>query len=449
MLTITSQRPTGRTCDGVSRRDFLQVGGLCVGGLTLANLMRLQAQGAVTRKAGNKAVIMVWLEGGPSHHDMYDLKPDAPVEIRSEYKPTSTVVPGMQICELLPRQAQIADKLAIIRSMSFQQSDHGPPEELLTGFDDKGRPAFGSVVSRLQARTGQPRLLPPYVQLSSLLAAPEKLNFPAYLGPAHKAFIPGKKSDSFSLSPEITKDRLRDRRELLRTFDSLQRGLDADEGTAAVDQYTAQAMEMISSTQARDAFDVSREPASVRRLYGPATQLLQARRLVEAGVKVVSLSFTGVEEGRKAVCPFGGGTWDTHGNTYRCLGHLLPQLDLAVHALTTDLHDRGLANDVAVVFWGEFGREPKITPNPGRTPGRGHWPAAGFALMLGGGLKMGQVVGATDAHGSRPSTQPYTPQNVLATLYHVLGIDPATTLPDRHGRPIYLLDNQRSIHELI
>jgi len=217
----------------------------------------------------------------------------------------------------------------------------------------------------------------------------------------------------------------------------------------AVDEFTAQAMEMISSPAARDAFDISREPASIRRLYGPATQLLQARRLVEAGVKVVSLGFTGVEEGRRAVCPFGGGTWDTHGNTYKCLGHLLPQLDLAVHALATDLSDRGLADDVAVVFWGEFGREPKITPNPGRTPGRGHWPAAGFALMLGGGLKMGQVVGSTDAHGSRPSTQPYTPQNVLATLYHVLGIDPTTTFPNRQGRPIYLLEDRKKIEELI
>lgn len=448
MLTITSQQCSAS--HGISRRNFLKLGGLCVGGLTLADVLRLQVQGATDRRASSKAVIMVWLEGGPSHIDMYDLKPAAPEEFRGPYRPIKTKVSGMEICELLPQQAMIADQLAIIRNMAFQQSDHRAPEELLTGFHEGGRPALGSVVSRLQADAGGRCVLPGYVQLDSLLVPPERINFPAYLGSAHKAFVPGKSLKSLELTRGISTEQLGDRKRMMHSFDNLRRELDAGRGSlASADTFTAQALEMISSPKARDAFDISREPESVRALYGPATQLLQARRLVEAGVKVVSLSFTGVEKGRREVCPFGGGTWDTHGNLGKCLGHLLPQLDHAVHALATDLRERGLDKDVAVVFWGEMGREPLITPNPGRTPGRGHWPQSGFALMLGGGLKMGQVIGATDSKGARPLGRPYRPQNVLATLYHVLGIDPATTLPDHAGRPMYLLDDRRPIEELI
>jgi hypothetical protein len=445
MLTATSHQCSGKTCDGISRRNFLKLGGLCVGGLTLADLLRLRASGQPARRS--KSVIMVWLEGGPSHIDTYDLKPTAPAEIRGPFKPIQTRVPGMEICELLPEQAKLADQLAIIRNMSFQNNDHRPPEELLTGFQGAGRPAFGSVVSRLQADGGGSRLLPAYVQLDSLHDPAERLSFPAYLGAAHKPFIPGKSLKTLELSPEVSAERLRNRRELLRAFDNLNRDLDRA-NLAGMDAFTAQALEMVSSPRARDAFDIGREPEKIRARYGAATQLLQARRLVEAGVQVVSVSFVGVDKGRKEVCGFGGGTWDTHGNLDKCLGHLLPQLDRAVAALATDLHERGLNQDVAVVFWGEMGREPRITPNPGRTPGRGHWPQAGFALMLGGGLKMGQVVGGTDNRGANPTSRAYTPQNVLATLYHVLGIDPATTFPDHMGRPMYLLDDRRPIDEL-
>jgi uncharacterized protein (DUF1501 family) len=255
---------------------------------------------------------------------------------------------------------------------------------------------------------------------------------------------------NLELPPAISAERLRDRRQLVRAFDNVRREVDAGHGViAGMDAFTTQALGMVTSSRARDAFDIDQEPENIRRLYGPATQLLQARRLVEAGVKVVSVSFVGADNGRREACPFGGGTWDTHGNLDRCLGHLLPQFDHAVHALTTDLHERGLDRDVAVVFWGEMGREPRITPNPGRTPGRGHWPQAGFALMLGGGLKMGQVIGATDRIGGTINGRPYTPQNVLATLYHVLGIDSAATLLNHQGRPMHLLDDRRCIEELI
>lgn len=448
MLSVSSRPEGGKTCDGVSRRHFLKAGGLCVGGLTLADLLRLQAHGQTSRGTAGKAVIMVWLEGGPSHIDLYDLKPEAPAEIRGPFRPMRTRVPGMHICELFQRQAGIADDLAIVRNLVFQNNDHRPPEELLTGFHMGGRPALGSIVSRLEA--GAERLLPPYVQLESLHDPAERLSFPAYLGAAHKPFVPGRSLRNLELSPSLSAESLRSRREMLRAFDDVRREVDAGVDTiAGMDAFTAQALEMVTSPRAREAFDISREPEHVRRLYGPASQLLLARRLVEAGVKVVSVSFVGGDEGRRDVCPFGGGTWDTHGNLDRCLGHLLPQLDQAVYALTTDLKQRGLDRDVVVVFWGEMGREPRITPNPGRTPGRGHWPQAGFALMLGGGLRMGQVVGATDRLGANVNGRHYTPQNVLSTLYHVLGIDPATTLPNHAGRPMHLLDDRDPIVELL
>ena len=305
---------------------------------------------------------MVWLEGGPSHIDTYDMKPDAPAEMRGPFRPIQTNVPGTHLCELLPLQARIADKLAIVRNMTFRNNDHRPPEELLTGFQDAGRPGFGSVVSRLHADAQERRLLPPYVQLESLHDPAERLSFPTYLGAAHKPFAPSR--DLLSLEPnrDLSPQRMQDRRQLLRAFDDIRRELDAGRANIdALDAFTNQALEIVSSPRARDAFDISREPESMRARYGPATQLLQARRLVEAGVKVVSVSFVGAEAGRREACGFGGGTWDTHGNLDRCLGHLLPQLDRAVHALATDLADRGLDRDVAVVFWGEMGRTPRIT----------------------------------------------------------------------------------------
>ncbi|MGE3808434.1 MAG: DUF1501 domain-containing protein [Gemmataceae bacterium] len=448
MLTFSSRERSGKTCDGVTRRNFLRVGSLCVGGLSLGDLLRLRAQAAPTERR-HKAVIMVWLEGGPSHIDTYDLKPDAPAEIRGPFKPIQTKVPGLQLSELMPLQAKIADKIAIIRNMVYQSPDHRPPEELLTGFHQGGRPALGSVVSRILADDNVPRLLPPYVQLDSLHDPANRLSFPAYLGEAHKPFIPGKDLKMLERNSKVSAEQLQDRRSLLKTFDGLRADLDAGENMSSMDAFTAQALEMIASPKARDAFDISRESQATRDKYGPATQLLQARRLVEAGVSVVSVSFVGVEKGRKAVCGFGGGTWDTHGNLDKCLGHLVPQLDHAVHALATDLSERGLEKDVAVVFWGEMGRSPHVTPNPNRTPGRGHWPQAGFSLLLGGGLNMGQAVGATDARGGNPMGQPNTPQNVLATLYKVLGIDSERTLPNHDGRPMYLLDDRRPVTELV
>jgi uncharacterized protein (DUF1501 family) len=439
MLILGGQR-TGRFCDGISRRGFLKVGALSVGGLTLADLLRLKAHGAAPN-AGTpgRAVIMVYLNGGPSHIDLYDPKPDAPVEYRGEFKPIRTNVPGMDISELMPLQAKIADKLAIIRNMKFLQQGHTAPE-LYTGFLTGNRPAIGSVVSKLRSDASIRGALPPNVYLGDA----NHVGKPGFLGKAHEAYIPGAKAMNLGLGKDMTLDRLNDRRQLMRSFDTLRRDLDDARGSlAGMDSFTAQALEMIATDKARDAFDVTKEPESVRTKYGPGTEFLQARRLVEAGVPFVTLTPRTRKPG-----PMCNGEWDHHDHIFRCLRAAVPQLDQSIHALVTDLHDRGLLKSVAVCVWGEMGRTPRVGTQRGTTGGRDHWPQSGFALLAGGGLQTGQVIGATDARGENPRGRPYTPQNVLATLYDVLGIDPTTTLPDHQGRPVYLLDDRDKAAEL-
>jgi Protein of unknown function (DUF1501) len=439
MLTIHGEKQP-KLCDGMSRRSFLKVGALCVGGLTLADVLRLKARGATEAGTPGKAIIMVYLNGGPSHIDLYDLKPNAPVEYRGEFKPIPTNVPGMDICELMPLQARVADKFAILRNMKFQQQGHVPPE-LFTGFLRGDRPSIGSVVSKLRDDAGVHGPLPPYVYLGDA----NYVGQPGFLGKPHEAYVPGQKAANLGLSPAVTLGQLADRRRLQSTFDGLRRDLDDARGSlAGMDAFNAQALEMISSNKARDAFDVSREPEAVRAKYGAATEWLQARRLVEAGVPVVTLTPRNRTPG-----PMCNGEWDHHDYIFRCLRAVLPQLDQSLYALLTDLHDRGLTEDVAVVVWGEMGRTPRVGTQKGTTAGRDHWPQAGFALMAGGGLQTGQVVGSTDARGEAPKGRAYTPQNVLATLYHVLGIDPETTLPDHQGRPVYLLDDREKVAELV
>jgi len=436
--------------DNMSRRNFLRVGALGVAGLTLADVLRLRAS-AGTTAAPPKAVIMILLGGGPSHIDMYDLKPNAPAEVRGEFKPIKTNVPGFDIAELMPQQAKIADKLALVRNLRMTTSSHNYME-ITSGFlwgnqipGGQGkfpRPALGSVVSRLRGG-GK---VPPFVSLWG--TEPPEAEDPAFLGPAHRPFVPrGPGMENLGLLKGMTLERLGERKELLRTFDSLRRDVDARGEMAGMDAFTGRALEMITSSQARDAFDLNRESDRVRARYGlmadlPANvtylvlkQFLLARRLVEAGVSVVALQAFG--------------EWDTHADNFKTLRRLVPVVDRGISALVGDLCDRGLDRDVVVVMWGEFGRGPKIYSLNGNPPGRDHHGPANFVLFAGGGLKMGQVVGATDVRGERPKGTPYTPQNVLATLYHVLGIDPAATLPDHSGRPIYLLDEREPIAELV
>ena len=452
MFTIYGPRDSGRMCDGVSRRDFLRVGALGLGGLTLADLLRFKALGAVRPESAAKSVIMVYLPGGPSHIDMYDLKPNAPAEYRGEFKPIRTNVPGMDVCELMPRHAQIADKFAVLRGLKTQ-GNHDPTE-LLTGIPAAAsghigpvrRPAFGCVVSKLRGADGP---IPPYVSVSDhrLLSAYDDPEEPAYLGAAYRPFgVQGQVMKDMTLAPEVTRDRLEDRKSLVHSFDAMRRDLDnARQTLVGMDSYQARALEMIASTQVRDALDLGREPEAVREKYGAGLDFLRARRLVEAGVSVASVASRFPVRVPGANDP---GGWDTHGSNFKLLRAKLPIYDQAVYALLTDLADRGLDKDVAVVIWGEFGRTPKIGDS---TPdGRGHWQPAGCALIAGGGLRMGQVVGETDARAEAPRFRPYTAQNVLATLYHVLGIDAgAITLPDFGGRPQYLLDNPEPIAALV
>jgi hypothetical protein len=446
MLTLRGQK-TRRFCDGISRRDFLRIGALGASSLTLADVLRLQAHGVAEPNARHKSVIMVWLNGGPSHIDTYDLKPDAPAEYRGEFKPIQTNVPGFDICELMPLQTKIADKLALVRNMKFFEGGHDP-YEIYTGFAFKsGRPSFGSVVSRVRHERGIVDSMPSFVQFHRASPSGMPAPGPTYLGAAHqpftRSFTPGVTKDqdgleNLQLAGGMTLDRLEDRKSLLRSLDTLDQALDDRRGSlAGIDAFTAKALDMIATAKARKAFDLSLEPDRIKTLYGPGQALLLARRLVEAGVSVVTLSL---------------GQWDTHTNNFTEQRRLLPELDRGVHALVTDLHARGLDKDVLVVVWGEFGRTPKVgseRTDGGFATGRNHYPDAGFALLAGGGLQTGQVVGATSARGERPKGTPYGPQNVLATVYQHFGIDPEMTLPDHTGRPMYLLDERAVIKELM
>ncbi len=437
-------------CDRVSRRDFLRIGACGIGGLTLADVLRLRAQSPTTTKP--RAVIMVCLAGGPSHLDMYDMKPDASTDYRGEYKPIRTKVPGFDICEYMPLQAKIADKLALVRTVQFVEPMQHELEEVYTGFVKSAkRPSFGSVISRF--RPGH-RELPAYVSLE-YSEGTVSYESPQYLGAAHRPLhIAGTAGvRNLSLPYGMNRGRLDDRRGMLQAFDGFRRELDVRRESQDMDAYTARALDIITSARARNAFDLSREPDKVRERYGKrddkyiyvgtkadsvwdSHQFLLARRLVEAGVSVVTLR---------------AGGWDHHGNVvsgagstlWSCVKTALPLLDRSIHALITDLHDRGLDKEVAVLVWGEFGRTPKISQ-----AGRDHWPETGFALF-GGAVKTGQVIGETDSRGERPRTRPLKAQNVLGTLYHLLGIDPKQTVTDFNGRPQYLLDDGEPIEELV
>lgn len=439
-------------CDAYSRRDVLRVGALAAGGLALPELLRRRALAGLGGKSP-KAVIMICLPGGPTHHEMYDMKPDAPEEIRGEFKPVATNVPGLDVCELMPQHTRIADRLAIVRNMKFFQPDH-QLHEVFTGYPTlQQRPAFGSIVSRVQS--SQRSLLPKYMSLGysdhpRTVAIAER---PHYAGEQHAPFEPsGEGLKNLQLLDGLTLERFHRRHSLVEQFDQLRGKVEQHANLVAMDEFRSQALQMITSPQVREALDVSREPASVRELYGAdhkfsnvyqfghtwhGTNFLLARRLVEAGVPVVTVS---------------EGGWDHHGAGPSLPGNLfersreqLPVYDRSIYALVTDLHERGLDRDVAVVVWGEFGRTPKVNKNAGRD----HWPPAGFALFFGGGFRTGQVIGATDSHGAYPTTRPYTPQNVFATLYRHLGINPAQVLYDAVGRPLMLLDDHEPIRELI
>ena len=419
MLTVADSR-FASPC--LSRRNLLHVGALALGGLSLPALLRCRAEGSTNRGRG-KSVIMIWQRGGPSHIDSFDMKPAAPPEIRGEFQPISTNVPGIEICEHMPKVATMAHRLAIIRGIKSTDLGDHTPHYILTGFPDRGRrPTIGAIYSYLNRER---REIPPYVSTFGY-----DYGEAHYTGAANRPFIPdGAGLNNLSLRRELSLPRLDDRRELLAQLDTLRRHADRGVPTGP-DAFTHQAIEIIASPKAREAFDLEREPRENRERYGDyCKQFLLARRLVEAGVSVVTLKV---------------GDWDTHEHNFRDMREQLPLLDQGFHALISDLHGRGLENDVAVVLWGEFGRAPRIS----RIDGRDHWPEAGAAVLAAGGFRVGQVIGATDRHGGQATSQPYTPGNIFANLYRHLGIDTATTIPDFVNRPMYVLDDRRLVREL-
>lgn len=433
MLTFLSHRPA-------HRREFLSLGSLALGGLTLSHLAQARAADSTARERRGKSVLMVFLAGGPSHIDMYDLKPDAPTEIRGEFDPIETNVPGMRVCQHMPLHAKIADKFAIVNGV--RMIDTHSAWVVMTGFDEKlKRPVVGSVVSKIRGTTTAG--LPTYVSLGGENGADP--GEPFYLGQANRPFKPSQEGlASLGRHEKIALERFDDRRELLSSLDALaHRTEKLQDRLAGHDAFTAQAFDILTSPRAREAFDVKKEPAKVREQYGKAERLLLARRLVEAGVPIVTCSLAGT------ICP--PGDWDTHAGddqrretNFSALRQKLPPYDAAIHTLITDLHERGLNDDVLLVVCGEFGRTPKIN----KMGGRDHWAPAGSVLFAGGGLKMGQVIGNTGPKAERSIDTDYSGQNVLATIYRHLGISPATKLNDFAGRPVYLLDDQRVIGEL-
>jgi len=442
----------------VDRRSFLKAGVLGATGLTLAELLRLEARAANHRAepAKNNSVIILWMRGGPSHIDMWDPKPDAPREIRGQFGVRPTRVPGILLSDMLPLCGQIMSQWSIVRSLHHNDAGHSTGDQIcFTGYpsgpngDENIHPSCGSIVSR-QIGHLTPRL-PAYVMIPRM----DPGTGPAYLGVAHKPFEtmadpanPGPfRVPNFSLPQGITLEKLGGRRQLLHSFDALRRDVDAGRQMAALDGFQQRAWDIVTSPAAREAFDLDQEPAPVRQRYGfmpaydphasnrcgaPAwsQRVLLARRLVEAGVRLVTVDLR---------------WWDTHVKGFESLRDgFLPRFDRAYSALIEDLDQRGLLSSTLVLAWGEFGRTPKVNNDAGRD----HYPDVFSAALAGGPVQGGRVVGASDAKGAFPKSNPKTPQDVLALLYRHLGVDTTRQYLDGTGRPIAVLPSGEAIEEL-
>ena len=440
----------------LDRRSWLKAGSLLLGGLGLSDLYRLRAANPGVNR--DTAVILLWLEGGPSHMETYDMKPDAPVEYRGDFSSIRTNVSGIDLCEHLPLQSKLADKFTLIRSVSHTVTDHpGGAARFLSGYVPKNiskltsdYPAFDTIVGKLRQET-EDSTVPHFISNKSVF----KGGGPAYLGPSAIPFVfdssphlPDYEVRDVQVSEEI-RPRIGDRRYLLQQFDRMRRDVDADGSILAMDEYQTRAVDLLSSSATAHAFDLSREKDSTRQQYGHhrmGQSALLARRLVEAGCSMVSLDFG---KATNAVP-----TWDDHGDAQHIFNSMkvrLPMYDQALSALITDLYDRGLDQRVLVIACGEFGRTPKV--NMGRAavpiaPGRDHWADAMSILVSGGGMQMGQIIGSTNARGEHPVDRPLDPNDFLASVYRFLGIDPSQNLHDRRGRPIPILPFGEAIEEL-
>jgi hypothetical protein len=455
----------------MSRRSFLKLGALGVGGLSLADVFRLRATQGKSKAAPDTSVIFVWLPGGPPHMETYDLKPDAPAEYRGDFRPIRTNVPGIDVCELLPMHAKCADKYTLVRSVAHTFADHGGGHKrVMTGRIPatptetvNDAPAVGSIVARMREGID--------IGLPNVIAGADQGRHQvdtfamgaAYLGPKYVPFnVAGDPSQPNFQVPNIgldrkMADRLDDRLRLLKGFDQLRSDIDKRGVMESMDQFSRQAVGLMTSTRARVAFDLSREPRRLRERYGMhawGQRALLARRLVEAGCSFVTMV---LENPYVSGVPFskdGVYNWDSHAvncHLFEDARHRLPIYDRAVTALVEDLHARGLTEKVLLVVTGEFGRTPRISydPSKGGRPGRDHWPQAMSMLLCGGGMRHGQVVGSTNAKGEHPHTRALTPNDLWATVYKHLGIDTEHTFLDATGRPMAILPFGEPIRELV
>ncbi len=443
---------SGLVTHSLSRRNFLQVGTLGLAGLSLPQLLRANSKGSL---ANQKSIILIYLVGGPPHQDMFDLKPDAPKEVAGPWKPIATNVTGFQICEAFPLLSKMADKYSVIRSLVGNQADHDAIQ-VYNGFHPKkpkpagGWPQIGSAVAKVQG--GIDPTIPPFVSLCyTCTHGPYNEPGPGFLGASYNPFRPmGPTRDDMALKG-ISVSRLGERKQLLESFDRIRSEVDQTGTFHAMDTFNQQALDLLTSSKLADALDTSREPEKTIRRYGVGNpkimiddngaprvpqSMLMARRLIEAGARVVTLNYS---------------KWDWHGGAgnsiFKREEEDFPIFDKCLSALIEDLHVRGLDKDCTVVVMGEFGRTPKINGQVGRD----HWPQVNFALLAGGGLKGGQVIGKTDKNAGEAVARPVQFSELFATMYHSLGIDVnTTTILDLNGRPQYLVeDNAKPIAELV
>ena len=446
MLSILG-KTTGKYCNGMQRRRFMQIGALGLGGMSLAGLMKAEAH-ATASKQSKRSVILVWQHGGPSQLDTFDMKPDQPEEIRGPWTSVDTKVPGVRISELLPHHAQVMDKVSVIRSFTHGNGDHWAAAHwLLTGYT---------------GATGSDRIPrnPSMQSVSSYLLGPRRSGVPsginindggfgfhgsAFLGVNHNPFrigdysygneagrLPTGSDKSFSLVDGLSEKRVVNRVSLLKQFDKMRREADSSGTFEGIDEMNAQAQEIILSGRARKAFDLSEEDPKLVEAYGPGwgEQALLARRFIEAGVRFVTLNT---------------GYWDDHGNIKKALNDKMIRHDRAVGVLLKDLSDRGMLEDTLVVTAGEFGRTPRINANAGRD----HWPQAQSIVIAGGGFKHGQFIGATNSKAEHPVERPIKPADLNAIIYHALGLRAEDTYPSLAGRPIHLYEKGVVPRELL
>ncbi len=466
-----SAKTSGRR---TARREFLRVGLAGFGALPLPALLRLRAEAATEHPQQRTAVIIVWLRGGCSHLDTYDPKPDAGSDYTGPFAPIATKTPGLRLTELLPRQAQLSDRFALLRSMAHTGGGHPAGSlQLLSGDPaaaDKPKPVYPDWMSVAHyLRSGKPKALPNYVGVNPITRYDSfTIAGPAYLGPSYEPFAvtgdpsaPQFKVPNVGLADTGGEDRLHERVRLRHSFDNFRRAVDSSDAMRAMDQYEAQALSLLTSPAAAEAFDLRKEPQPVRERYGLnqwGQQCLMARRLVEAGVEIVTTTFDGPLCGRVA-------NWDDHAvnhHVFNAIQYRAPYFDQAVSALIEDIYQRGLDRRVLVVVTGEFGRTPRISHvassgsgvasgSAGTVqPGRDHWPSANSMIFAGGGIQTGQVIGATDRRGEQVVERRVGPQDFLATIYRHLGIDyRRVTITDHRGRPTPIVNDGEAIEELL